>query len=85
MEAVVTVRLFAHLRELAGTSRWEVDASDVAQVLAAARQHFGPTFTEGLKSAAIWVDGEPVDDLSGLTLRPSAEVALVPPVSGGAR
>ena len=82
---MVTLRLFAHLREIAGTGRLEVEAADVAGTLAEACRRFGPTFAEGAKSAAVWVDGEPLDGPASEPLRPGAEVALIPPVSGGSR
>ena len=81
---VVTLRLFAHLREIAGTGRVEVDAADLADVLAEACRRFGPEFEAGLRSASVWVDGEPLEDAADGVLRPGAEVALIPPVSGGA-
>ena len=82
---MVTLRLFAQLREIAGTGRAEVDAPDVDAVLAEARRRFGDDFARCLESASIWVDGEPLDELADRSLRPGAEVALVPPVSGGCR
>ena len=81
---MVTLRLFAHLREIAGTGRLEVEADDVAGAIDAACRRFGPAFTDALGTAAVWLDGEPVDDPSSVVLRPSSELALVPPVSGGA-
>ena len=81
---MVTLRLFAHLREIAGTGRVEVDANDLTGVLAEACRRFGPEFEAGLESASVWVDGEPLDEVADGALRPGAEVALIPPVSGGA-
>lgn len=79
---MVTLRLFAHLRELAGTSRVELHGASVEEVLAAASAKFGERFAAGLQGAAIWLNGEtarredPVEE--------SDELALIPPVSGGA-
>ncbi len=81
--AVVTLRLFAQLREIAGTGRVEIDAADLQSVIEAASERFGAEFRALLESAAIWVDGQPWAEQEGTTLRPGSEVALVPPVSGG--
>jgi molybdopterin converting factor small subunit len=82
---VVTLRLFAQLREAAGTGRVDVDAGDVAGVLEEAVRRFGPGFAAGLHSASIWVDGEPLEGGWADPLSPHAEVAVIPPVSGGSR
>jgi molybdopterin converting factor small subunit len=78
---MTTVRLFAHLRELAGTNRLEVEGETVGAVLAAVEERFGPDFAAGLASAAVWRNGEsarPSDRVAG-----SDEIAIIPPVSGG--
>lgn len=75
------LRLFANLRELAGTSEAEVDGSTVGEVLAAATERYGDEFGRALQTAQVWVNGDrspadtPVPD--------GAEVAVIPPVSGG--
>ena len=76
------LRLFANLRELAGTSSTEVDGSTVAEVLGAATARFGPDFARALQTAQVWVDGDRVGPEAPVT--PGAEVAVIPPVSGGA-
>ena len=76
------LRLFAQAREAAGTGRDLVDGATVDEVLAAARARYGTGFTTLLGSCRIWLNGEeaagsdPVD--------PDDEVAVMPPVSGGA-
>ncbi|HUO45334.1 MAG TPA: MoaD/ThiS family protein [Acidimicrobiia bacterium] len=79
---MTTVRLFAHLRELAGASRVEVEGSTVGEVIAAIEERFGPEFSAGLASAAVWRNGESArsDD----PLDAGDELAVIPPVSGGA-
>jgi MoaE-MoaD fusion protein len=72
----VTVRLFAGLRERAGWSRREVDATTVADVWAALGLGDEPG---GLLYA---VNKEYAD--RDQALEPGDEVALIPPVSGGA-
>ena len=82
---MVTLRLFAQLREIAGTGRVEIDAGDLPSVIEAACDRFGAEFGALLERAAIWVDGQPWAAEEGTALRPNSEVALVPPVSGGSR
>jgi molybdopterin synthase catalytic subunit len=72
----VTVRLFAGLRERAGWSRREVDAATVADVWPALGLGDEPA---GLLYA---VNKEYAD--RDRALKPGDEVALIPPVSGGA-
>jgi molybdopterin converting factor small subunit len=76
------LRLFANLREAAGSASVEIEGSSVGEVLANASTQFGSRFEKGLAAAQVWVNGEqagpdtPVGD--------GDEVALIPPVSGGA-
>lgn len=79
---MATLRLFANLRESAGTDRVEIDAATVGDALQKASSRFGERFTAGLSSARVWVNGEQADDTTPLT--PADEMALIPPVSGGA-
>jgi molybdopterin synthase catalytic subunit/molybdopterin converting factor small subunit len=72
----VTVRLFAGLRERAGWSRREIDAATVADVWPALGLGDEPA---GLLYA---VNKEYADRTRALA--PGDEVALIPPVSGGA-
>lgn len=75
------LRLFANLRELAGTGETEVGGATVAEVLAAATDRYGDEFGRALQTAQVWVDGDrssPEDAVPA-----GAEVAVIPPVSGG--
>lgn len=76
-----SLRLFAGAREAAGTDRDIVDGATVGAVLDAAVARYGDGFAAVLASCRVWVDGEPAerDDVVG----PDAEVAVLPPVSGG--
>jgi len=76
------LRLFANLREIAGTATAEVPGTTVAEVLAAATRRFGPEFGRALQPAQVWVDGERVS--AAAEVRDESEVAVIPPVSGGA-
>jgi molybdopterin synthase sulfur carrier subunit len=74
--------LFGPARTAAGTSRVTIDAASVSALCAEARDRFGPTFAAVLDGSAVWVNGEP---LSGdPVVGPRDEVAVLPPVSGGA-
>ncbi len=79
---MATLRLFANLRESAGTDRVTIDAPTVGDAIETASTRFGEQFSNGVKSAAVWVNGEPAE--SATALSSSDEVALIPPVSGGA-
>ena len=76
------LRLFANLREIADATEVDVAGSTVGDVLSRATEMFGDDFGRALASAQVWVDGTqattetPVPD--------GAEIALIPPVSGGA-
>ena len=79
---MAVLRLFAAAREAAGTGRDDIPGSTVAEVLAAATERYGDRFAAILADCRVWVDGEPAsaDDPVG----PANEVAVLPPVSGGA-
>lgn len=76
------VRLFANLREIAGASQVDVEGDTVAEVVAALVTRYGQDFERRLETARIWRNGnqgapdDPVGD--------GDELALIPPVSGGA-
>lgn len=75
------VRLFANLRELAGSSIVEIDGDTVGAVLDGAVDQFGPEFKRSLGHARVWVNGEPADRTDRVDQ--TDELALIPPVSGG--
>jgi MoaD family protein len=75
------VRLFASLREIAGTSELEADAPDVGTLLDDLNRRLGPEFSRALSAGAVVVNGEASS--RDRTLAPGDEVALLPPVSGG--
>ena len=80
---MATLRLFAAAREAAGRNRDEmVDARTVADVLAEAQRRYGATFTALLPTCRVWVNGEQAD--AATPVGPADEVAVLPPVSGGA-
>ena len=74
--------MFAAAREAAGTARDDVPGATVAEVLGAARQRYGRPFIDVLPTCRIWVNGDPAADTTAVG--PNDEVAVLPPVSGGA-
>ena len=79
---VAKVRLFASARDAAGTGSDVIDAVDVADVLQTARDRYGDRFSDVLLTCRIWVNGEPAE--LDTVVGPDDEVAVLPPVSGGA-
>ena len=52
------LRLFAILRETAGTGSLEVPGATVQEVVDQATLRFGPAFARALLTAQTWVNGE---------------------------
>ncbi len=77
------LRLFANLREIAGSSRVDVGSGTVGGAIEEASERFGPDFRRTVETSRVWINGEaasyedPVGD--------SDEVVILPPVSGGNR
>lgn len=78
------VRLFAALRDAAGSATVEVGATTVAGMLAELGARFGEVMERRLAVASVIVDGEKVarDDTS-CDLASATEVVLLPPFAGG--
>jgi molybdopterin synthase sulfur carrier subunit len=79
---MAVLRLFAAARIAAGTPRDDVPGATVAEVLAAAAERYGRTFAEVLPTCAVWCNGEPVE--ADTPVVAADEIAVLPPVSGGA-
>ncbi len=79
----VTVRLFAALRELAGSSLVEAEGATVGEVIEALSSRYGERFAGVATVGSAVVDGERADPSTPLS--PGQEMALLPPVSGGYR
>lgn len=79
------VRLFAGLREAAGTGADEISADTVARLVEEAKRRYGQKFSEALPYTSIAVNGTLVSELKGedTPIAPEDEVAFLPPVSGG--
>jgi sulfur-carrier protein len=80
----VTVRLFARVRELAGTDTIRVDlpAASAVSDLRRALENNWPAMTPLVARSAVAVNGDYAAD--DHRLEPADEIALIPPVSGGA-
>jgi molybdopterin converting factor small subunit len=70
------LRLFAGLREAAGTGSADVVGATVGEVLANAAAYFGPIFSEGLATAQVWVNGERAGPATAVV--DEDEISLVP-------
>jgi molybdopterin synthase sulfur carrier subunit len=82
--ATITLRLFASAREAAATSQVALVASTVGDALAQARDRFGEPFAAVLASSRVWLDGEEPAAGDATVLGEGSELAVLPPVSGGA-
>ena len=79
---MVTLRLFASIREIAGVNQLDFDAETVGEVVGLAVEKFGPDFASILPACRIWFNGNPAKEDDKVF--DSDEVAILPPVSGGA-
>ena len=77
------LRLFANLREIAGTSRVEISADTVGGVIDVASERYGSDFRRGVATARVWINGETAE--MGQPVGPTDEVVVLPPVSGGSQ
>jgi len=79
---VPTLRLFAAAREAAGTGTDTIEGATVGEVLDRATERYGESFRVVLATARVWCNGEPTDRDQVTSV--DDEVAVLPPVSGGA-
>jgi sulfur-carrier protein len=80
----VRVRFFAAARDAAGTRELTIDARSLGDLLDDLRSRNGSQFAAVLATARVWVNGEDPTDGDHTILIPGDEVAILPPVSGGA-
>jgi molybdopterin converting factor small subunit len=80
--ALVTVRSFAALREIAGPIR-DAEASSVAELLRDMTAELGDEFARRLARSKVVVDGDPTTAHDEAPLREGAEIVLLPPFAGG--
>ncbi len=77
------LRLFANLREIAGSARVDVGSGTVGGAIEEASERYGSDFRRTVATSRVWINGETAsyDDPVG----ESDEVVILPPVSGGDR
>ncbi len=80
----VRVRFFAAARDAAGTREVTTRPQSLGVLLESLRADHGPTFAAVLATARVWVNGEDPADGDATMLASGDEVAVLPPVSGGA-
>jgi sulfur-carrier protein len=78
----VKLVLFAAAREAAGTAHDEVEGATVGEVLERAVARYGTVFAAVLERSRVWVNGSQAERSDAVG--PGDEVAVLPPVSGGA-
>ena len=83
----IRLRLFATAREAAGcaSDTFDVPAdTTVDALLATAIARYGDRFSDVLSTSRVWVNGDESPSGPAHTLSDGDEVAVLPPVSGGA-
>ena len=80
---MVRVRLFAALREAAGTSEEQVEPGPLAAVLEDLCARHGEVFRGRLEISTVLIDGSTTARNADIDVPDGAELALLPPVSGG--
>lgn len=84
---IVRLLLFASAREAAGRSRDEFELTPGApleRLLADAVERYGTSFATVLATARVWVNGDEPGADRATPLGEDDEIAVLPPVSGGA-
>lgn len=79
----VRVRLFAAVRDAAGTGETSVPSGSLPALLDELRQRYGEPFTSRLAVCSVLVDGSATPLDAEVEVPDGAELALLPPVSGG--
>jgi molybdopterin converting factor small subunit len=77
------VRFFAALRDAAGTSQVEVDPGVLPAIIAGLCERYGEPFATRVPVASGLLDGQPVRLDDEVAVHDGAELALLPPFSGG--
>lgn len=80
---VVRVRLFAALREAAGTAEEQLEPGPLADLLEQLCRRHGEVFRSRLAISTVLLDGSAYPHDAQAQVADGAELALLPPVSGG--
>ena len=80
----VQVRMFAALRDAAGTGHAQVEPGPLPALLEELSTRHGDLFRRRLAISSVLVNGTPCRMTDDVDVPDGAEVALLPPVSGGA-
>ena len=80
---MAVLRLFAAARTAAGSAQDQFPGDTVADVLGHAVDRYGADFAAILPTCAVWLNGIATD--RSAAVGDDDEVAVLPPVSGGAR
>ena len=80
----VRVRLFAALRDAAGTSEERVEPAPLRTILEQLCERHGSVFSQRLAISTVLLDGSACGHDDDIAVPDGAELALLPPVSGGA-
>ena len=80
----MTVRLFAAAREAAGVGEEAIPAGPLPDLLDELRVRHGERFSRVLGLCTVLIDGSAVPRDAEVEVVDGAEIALLPPVSGGA-
>lgn len=75
------LRLFGPARDAAGVAVADVPGQTVSEILAAANERYGTTFSDVLARSNVWLNGDVAPPDAPVT--DDDEVAVLPPVSGG--
>jgi len=75
------LRLFASVKQMAGTGSVILSGATVSDVVEEASQRYGAEFSDMAKNCRIWLNGNPTE--INTPVNDDDEIALLPPVSGG--
>ena len=75
------LRLFASVKQMAGTGSVILSGATVADVVEEASQRYGAEFSDMARNCRIWINGNPTE--INTPVNDDDEIALLPPVSGG--
>ena len=75
------LRLFASVKQMAGTGSVILSGATVADVVEEASQRYGAEFSDMARNCRIWLNGNPTE--INTPVNDDDEIAPLPPVSGG--